>query len=443
MKPLARIARLSAALLASNLTRGAIAFALSLVVGRLVGVERFGRWILCSTWASTLTVVVDLGFGLLLPRDGAESGAPRGRLCGTALVARLLAAIPAAFVMTIVAGHVSSDPETVSGLRIAGLLGVSGAAYGCFGSTFRSQPRWVPAVLIVETTWAVAQLAASWALLRVVAPSGAIVALLAVAVAAQLGQMVSAVILWRFAFADDAIRVPQWPELVRTVARALPFAASGLLANLHTRVAPLMLGYLSTDMALGSFAAAARFATTAKLVPGAIFAGALPVLSREYAEDALAGRAAYLAFHRWTLALAIVMALPCLMMPSLLLRLVYGSAFVGAAPALVWIGLGLVPNLANSAKKIFLYAAGAERLVVAWSAVSLAVQVAAGWGLIARFGSGGAAASLALGELIIWWPLADTVRRIAPPSSRRRARASTPVPPPPAVRDALDPAAAP
>src|SRR5204862_2269377 len=101
--PLVRIAGLSAAFLTSNVVRGVIAFGLSLVIGRALGVERFGRWILCTTWASTLTVVVDLGFGVLLARDGARDGAPIGRLLAGALAARLAVAVPLAALMTSLA----------------------------------------------------------------------------------------------------------------------------------------------------------------------------------------------------------------------------------------------------------------------------------------------------------------------------------------------------
>ena len=75
-----RTVRLSAAYLSSNLVRAALAFGLSLVLGRGLGAEGFGRWILCTTWASTLTIVADLGFGVLLTRDGARPDADAGRL---------------------------------------------------------------------------------------------------------------------------------------------------------------------------------------------------------------------------------------------------------------------------------------------------------------------------------------------------------------------------
>ncbi len=61
MTPPARILRLSAAFLGSHLARAAIGFAFSLALARGLGAERFGRWILCTAWASTLTVAVISG----------------------------------------------------------------------------------------------------------------------------------------------------------------------------------------------------------------------------------------------------------------------------------------------------------------------------------------------------------------------------------------------
>lgn len=465
MSALTRIARLSAAFLGSNLVRGAIAFALSLVVGRALGVERFGRWVLCTTWASTLTVVCDLGLGLLLTRDGARvassgfrvAGSSKssassavalrsvglGPLCGSALVLRLSVAIPAAAVMMAGAGWFTADAETIRGLEIAAWLGAAGAAYGCLGSAFRSQPAQVPAILTLETSWYGVQLLVSWLLLRL-SPATGVSTLLVVAVTIQLLQMVSALVLWRFAFGDDRIRVPAWHVTGATLIRAIPFAATGIVANLQTRVAPLLLGYLSTQAEVGAFAAAAKFGALARLAPGAIFAGALPVLSQEHEMAGDSAPRAFASFDRAFALLAIATMLPGLLFARPLLRLIYGGAFAGAAPALVWISLGLAPTLTNSAAKIVLYAAGAERAATAWSAVSLAVQVGSALILIRSFGAAGAAAGIAIGEAAIWIPLrrARTATRTPRRSSPRHASTPMPGPPRPAVADVPDPATA-
>ena len=143
MNPLARIVRLSAAFLCSNLARAGIGVALALVLGRGLGADRFGAWILCTAWASTLTVVADLGFGVLLTRDGARDETDPARLLAGALTLRLALALPLACVLTAAAGLLSSDAETIAALRVAALVGVAGAGYGCFGALLRSQPRWL------------------------------------------------------------------------------------------------------------------------------------------------------------------------------------------------------------------------------------------------------------------------------------------------------------
>jgi O-antigen/teichoic acid export membrane protein len=187
--------------------------------------------------------------------------------------------------------------------------------------------------------------------------------------------------------------------------RALPFAASGIVANLQTRVAPLMLGYLSTQAELGLFAAASRVGRVARLAPQAIFAGALPVLSHEWGRDRAGAHRAFHRLDRALLALTVVTAAGCVLVATPLIRLVYGPSFVNAGPALVWVGLGLIPALSNSGRKIFLYAAGGEALVVRWSTVGLLVQVASAAALIPILGSTGAAMSILLSEAAIWLPL--------------------------------------
>lgn len=403
MTPLARILRLSAAYLGSNLARAAIAFGLSLVIGRALGAERFGRWILCTTWASTLTVVADLGFGVLLTRDGARPGAPAGRLLLHALLMRLAVVVPLGAMLLLAAPRLIADPEAIAGVRLGALLGICGAAYGCFGALFRAQPRWLPTVLAAETACLAAQLGGSWWLVR---EGHGVVPLVALATLLQAVQIVVSVAVWRTVFGDRAaVARPSLDDLRALLRRAIPFAASSIVANLQTRVAPLMLGYWSTEIDLGWFGAASRFGRAARLAPQALFAGALPVLSEEHGRRDADVRSTFRAFDRALVAFSLAMAAPCILLAVPLLRLVYGPSFMEAAPALVWVGLGLAPALVNSGRKVALLAAGGEAVVLRWSVVALAVQVIAGIGLIPVFGARGAAMSLALAEVSIILPL--------------------------------------
>ena len=416
--PLARVARLSAAFLGSNLARAGIGFGLSFALARGLGADGFGRWILCTAWASTLTVVSDLGLGVLLTRDGARENAEAGRLLINALVLRLLLAIPLALLLYAGAGLISSDAQTIAGLRIAALLGAAGALYGCFGALLRSQPRWLPTVLAIETGWLAIQLIAACWLVGIGWAGWAgwggwggteghgIVVLMTLAFFVQVAQIVTAIALWRPVFGERSrIHAPSVSALRVFARRAMPFAASSIVANLQTRVGPLMLGYLSSSSELGFFAAASRFGSVARLVPQAMFAGALPVLSHEHGRDGAAAERMARAFDAMLLGGSAAVAVGSALFAVPVLRLVYGQSFTPAAPALIGVSIALVPLLSNSGRKVYLYATGGEASVVRWSTVGVIRQVAFGAVLIPAFGSVGAVASLAAGEAVIWWPL--------------------------------------
>jgi O-antigen/teichoic acid export membrane protein len=425
MTPLRGIAQSSAAFLGSSVARAVLGFGLSLVVGRGLGAQRFGQWVLCTAWASLLTVIADLGFGVLLTRDGARANAPVSQLVAGALIARLTLIVPLGVLLYLGAGWIATDPGSIAGLRVAALLGVASAAYGCFSAVLLSQPRWLPVVLGLETAWLAVQVAVSWFIVdgtwsggsgglvgwggwvggSDVAADGTLVALIALATLVQLAQIATALVFWRRVFAERAAsRQPREP-LAALLRRALPFAGAGIVANLDLRVAPLMLGALSTSSAVGLFAAASRLGRFAALAPQAVFGGALPVLAREFERDrALTGRA-FNRLDRALLGFGALAAAGYLLLAPLLLRLVYGPSFLAAAPALMWIGVGMIPGLSNSGRKIALYAAGLESTAVRWSAVALIVQVTSAAILIPLADHTGAAIAIAVGEAVIWLPL--------------------------------------
>jgi PST family polysaccharide transporter len=415
MTPLRRIAQLSAAFLCSNVARAAIGLALALVLARGLGADRFGVWILCTTWASTLTVIVDLGFGVLLTRDGARNDTDPAALLTGALSLRLSVALPLACALAAGAGLLSADREAVAGFRLAAVVGAAGAAYGCFGALLRSQPAWLPAILAIETGWLGAQVAASsWLIAR----GRGIVALMALAAALQLAQIATAVALWRPVFGRRAdrpwARPPAWLPLLR---RAIPFALSGLIANLQARVGPLLVGALATPAELGWFGAASRVGRAVRLGPQAVFAGALPVLAQEYGHDRRSASHLSTVLGRTLAALSIAAAAAVVVAAPLVMRLVFGSGFSAGAPTLALIAVGLAPTLVNSANRIFLYASGGEAIVVRWSLLALVLQIVFAAALVPGFGSAGAALAILVAECGIWLPLRAEVH-----ASRSRAR---------------------
>jgi O-antigen/teichoic acid export membrane protein len=426
--------RMTVAFVSSNAIRAAIAFATAILIARQVGAAEFGRWTLSMTLASTLAAFLDLGFGVLLTRDAARSRVRNGTtaaaghavqpyseqdgaVCGisafgggnptigaevsNAVLARVALLAPMAALVMLFSMPGGRSGGIATGLVAVVLLAGAGAVYGCFSAALRGWPEWLVPLLAVETGGALAQFAGSW---WIAAHQGGFIALLWLATAVQAAQIAGAGLLWtRSRDRHDALEKPTPAAAAALVRRSLPFAVTGLVANAQLRLAPLGLGYLATVQQVALFGAAQRLASVVRLVPQAAFASALPVLAYEVPRGT-ADRIR-VPFGRAILGFAAASASIVALFAPLLVRVAYGRSYEGAASVLACMGIGLVPELANNARKVYLYAAGHEQRATLWSAAALGVQAIGCAVLIPPFGAAGAAAAVGVSEALVWWPL--------------------------------------
>ena len=400
ISPAGRLVQMAGAFAVSDLARGVIGFATGLIVGRGLGRQGFGEWALAMAWASTLTVLLDLGYGVLLIRETAQREGDAHSLAAAAMGARLLLLLPVAALL-LVAGrtfHIGFQASALLPATIA--LAAAGLAYGSLAPVFRARPRSLAAILAIETAGAALQCAgAVWVVTR----DWGVLALLIVSTGVQVLQLLAACAVWPAVVSPHRIRWPGFHAALDLLRAACPFALSGIVANLQARLAPLLLGGLAGVGEVASFGAAWRIGAVARILPQAGLSAALPVLSGEVR----VGRPGPLrtrldaAFGWFGVAAAIALAL----LAGPIIKLAYGRAFAPAAQTLVWIAAGLPAWLANSSCKVFLYASGRETVALRWSATALALQTAGCVLLIPIFGASGAAAALTVGEAAVWLPL--------------------------------------
>jgi O-antigen/teichoic acid export membrane protein len=399
-EPLVRIARMGTALAASSLARGGIQFITSLVIARGLGRAGFGAWTLAAAAASGLTVAFDLGFGVLLTREAARGDDPIGRLVADAFATRFLLFLPIGLLaysgqFTSWTGAVDQDI-----LHAVVLLAAAGLTYATVAPACRAAPRPLIAILAIETTGAMIQ--CGGAALLVIRGAG-IPALLHLATAVLVAQSAAALVVWRQIAALDRFAAPSARSALNALRRAVPFAAAGLIANAQARLGPLFLGLIAGTGEVASFGVATRLAGVALRLPSSAFGAALPVLSQEARRGQAAPvHARFAGALRWfAMGAAAVLAVGA----SPIVRLAYGPQFAAAALPLVFAGLGLIPTLTNSGRKVYLNASGREHAALRWSAATLIVQIALCLLLIPRYGAAGAMGGLALGEAAIWLPL--------------------------------------
>ena len=354
---------------------------------------------MCVTWAAMLTFLLDLGFGVMLTRDAAGGTAAPGALVGAALAVRMAMFVPVAVLFLAVAPALGLRDVAPGLLWSVLLLAAAGIAYGSVAAVFRAWPATLAAIVIVEVAGAVVQLGGTWELAR---QNGGVTALLLLASAVQIAQLGAAAFLWQRVARQP--HVLEWPSAalgVTMLRRGFPFAVAGLVVNLQERLAPLMLGRMSGIGEVALFGAAWRIGNAVRMLPQAMFGGALPVLTAATADGSgnVASR-----FDRVLSTGRAVTAAMLALLAGPVLRVTYGPNYADGAVTLMWVAIGLWPFLVNSGRKVGLYAGGRERDAVLWSA-ALAIQVVACAILIPRYGAAGAAFAMAAGGIAVWWPL--------------------------------------
>src|SRR4029077_5567676 len=99
-----------------------------------------GGWAVYATWASALTMMFDLGFGVLLTREAARGGRV-GAIVGGAVVARLALFAPVALALAVFgAGRWAIPDASVQTTYLVLGTAAAGMAYGCLAAVYRASP---------------------------------------------------------------------------------------------------------------------------------------------------------------------------------------------------------------------------------------------------------------------------------------------------------------
>jgi O-antigen/teichoic acid export membrane protein len=406
-----RLLQMSGLFAGSSIVQAALAFVTALVVARGLGPDGFGRWIVYLVLAGAVQAALDLGFGTLLTRAAARGDPSVPHLLGGALSARL-GMFAAVSLVVLTAGPRVAPSAEPAALRAALLLAGAGLLFASFAAVLRARPATLAVAAAIETAGSLALCVAAW---WVVERGGGAAHLLVSAAALQCAQVVAAIVVCRRRPSGHLLvwtRPGGLPALLRL---ATPFALSGVIANAQLRLAPLMLASLSGPVEVASFGVAARIGALARVLPNALFGGALPLL----ADGAGPGEVAVLRLRidRAIVFFAVAAGGTVALCAGWMVRLAFGPQYLDAVPAVVWIAVGLAPSLVNGGRKVQLFASNRERVVAKWGAVTLAAQVLGCLLLVPGFGAAGAAAALAAGEALAWWPLrASLTDRSAEPA---------------------------
>jgi O-antigen/teichoic acid export membrane protein len=354
---LARVGKNAFALLAAQVGAKLLNLALTAQLARALGVAALGRYLLAMTVQTITLAVADLGINLYTVRELARGGTAEinawtsvdpgqagvdrtiesnGRedqeLWGTALALKLLAALCGTLALNLIIAPLFFPGQRRTLIAIASLSLLPDAMNGIATAAIKARQRMEISSAINLATRLAAALAG---VLLVWSGKDERSVLLAYAAASLLGScaFISVLWVWRMRARLDGLR-QRWRAFLR---EAAPFAVTGIVAILYTRIDLLMLAHWQGDLAAGLYGAAYRVWEALGILPASLLDALFPELSRVGAdrENHAPLRALYRRGRMLVWLLIGLVAAPCWVFAPHLMALLYGqSADTAIASAL-------------------------------------------------------------------------------------------------------------
>jgi O-antigen/teichoic acid export membrane protein len=412
-------------LLLSNLGSAALAFLLSVLIGRELGAAGLGIYATVMAWIFPLSLVAEFGLGTLMTRDVAQDPSVSGRYIRLAVNARLWIGGGLTLLMMIGAPLVSHNPDVARGLQLSAPLILIFPLFGTYTAILRArQIMWpIPwlniGMLVIQVliTAIILQLGGqvlSTFVINTLTSFGQLLALwwiwqrwfdpTAAAWFSRMGRLLQSDhefrIWWR------AIRgwwIQEWiifkSSAIPLLRLAWPFALAGLLAAVQVRIGIVLLERLAAPEEAGAYAAASRFSEAARVIPNALFGAVFPMLATVAQERHQLQRL----FSRLFVGLtgyALLIGLIFQFGASLILQWTYGAAFEGSAVLLQLIMWILLPGLLRNGATLYWYAVGRERFINTITVLMLGIQMVISFTIIPTTGAIGAVIALAIVEVL-------------------------------------------
>lgn len=396
------ISRNTLYLLIGNLGGTALAFLLSLLIGRNLGAEALGIYSTVLAWVFSLSILVDFGISSLFTRDLSANPDKISEYLGLGLRQRWLFAALAIALLLFAAAFLSDNRLVILGLWVSAPLLLIENVFGLYTAIFRAQERMLP-IAVLNIGMLLVQLAVSGLFI-----GQGILALLIINVVTSLGRLLFA---WHLSPKGKA----KSKALLPMLQLAWPFALAGLLAVAQQRMGILMLENLSDLQQVGNYAAVSRFIEAGRMIPNAFFGALFPVLANLATNSTALNRY----FLRVMLGLggfALLLALLSIFFAAPIMSLSYGRDFLEAEKLLQIGFISLLPSLLKAARTLYLYALSQERFVNRVNLATLALQFLLSLWLIPCFGALGLMLVLLLSEslglLLLYWPESAKIKQM-------------------------------
>jgi len=384
-----RIAKNTAALLATRIINQVAGFLLVVYASRRLGVADFGRYSFVVAFYLVFEMISIFGLTNFLPREIGRRREEAGKYFLHAAILVGLVAVALVAVMNGVAAVYGLDREVylaavvVSFALVPAALGAAaegtfiGVEKAEFITLFTFIKRFLVTALSIYALWLGHGILALLVVRAVVEFVAA-----AITVPFCLWQTKASGVRFDWAFARALFK------------GALPFAGLAVLASVYWRLDVLMLQRLKGPTEVGIYSASYRLMFLLTLIPESFMNAVYPNLARLWREDR--GQFARVAERalRYLAAIALPAAAGAYILSRPVVMLVYEVDFARSVAVFSLIIFAVIPIFINNVFYRTLFAAEQQIKSMFILVVNIVVFVAAGFLLIPRWGAAGAAGAL-------------------------------------------------
>ncbi|HLW00777.1 MAG TPA: flippase [Ktedonobacterales bacterium] len=361
-----KILRNMAALFMGQATTTVLSLLVAIYVPRHIGPGAQGELEVASMLATLLSTFLSVGMGTVLTRDIAREPRKAADLLGTALVIKMLMAVPAVVLLGIVSWVVGYTPETRIIIAIASVGMVftmlSDPIQSCFQAVERMKYNSLSAV-IGEVIVVVCSIA-------VVLAGGSVIWLSVVNVMSLLIVLFLSIKWW---MSLGAVHLHFNPKLMRyLLVGGLPFWASGLFLTFYLYIDSLMLSTITSVTVVGWYSVPMKLFSFLLFLPSIIGTAMFPALVRTYKQAPR--EMVKIARHSFNLigCISLPIAVGGVLLSKQIILTLYGLAYGESVPVMTVLSVMVVPMYLNIQVYQLLVVVGRQS---AWTKVMAAACV--------------------------------------------------------------------
>jgi O-antigen/teichoic acid export membrane protein/serine acetyltransferase len=334
-----------------------------LVVPRALGPSEWGAWSVALAMTAVAGSLAGLGLQTLLTKEIARDTKRTSEFVGAALIAQFLLAIP--FVVIVATASLSAGYTLHTRVIIA--LTTAYTLVYFLGIPLSAALQALEQMHYLTIANIVARVVVSLAavfLVTFVHNHGGVNAICVVGLVAAL---VSTGLEVHWLNRTTSVRLNwNWTLIGELCVASLPYWGTGVFVTIYTWVDSVMLSFMATTTVVGWYGAATRLFNTLLFLPTILTTALLPALSHTFKHEP--EEMAYLARRSFVLqtSLSLPIAAGTILLGPAMIRLLFGTSFGPAGPALMVLALALIPMYMNMLVNQFLVAA--DRQVV-WTRV--------------------------------------------------------------------------